>query len=177
MFQSKTCIGARSSTRHILIIACCSCTAFHWGTILQMWTARCRRAPWHSGFVAASRLGSPCTTKLYHSAINAWPSPSRACIAGHTLQPRTQRYQAQIASKRPNTISMAFSSRLTWLLAAAAMATAFLPAPASAEDFLVGGTTGWNLSYPIGWPEGKPFKVGDNLGTKTTLLIRFRLPV
>jgi len=68
---------------------------------------------------------------------------------------------------------MAFSSRLTWLLAAAAMATAFLPA----EDFLVGGTTGWNLSYPIGWPEGKPFKVGDNLGTKTTLLIRFRLPV
>ncbi|RLN34554.1 basic blue protein-like [Panicum miliaceum] len=43
------------------------------------------------------------------------------------------------------------------------MAAAFLPAPALAEIFLVGGTTGWNLSYPIGWPEGKTFKVGDSL--------------
>ncbi|CAN6181359.1 unnamed protein product, partial [Urochloa humidicola] len=25
------------------------------------------------------------------------------------------------------------------------------------------GITGWNLSYPIGWPEGKNFKVGDHL--------------
>jgi hypothetical protein len=63
---------------------------------------------------------------------------------------------------------MASSSWPVWLLAAAAMAAAtFLaPPPVAAEDYLVGGTTGWNLSYSIGWPEGKKFKVGDNLGTK-----------
>jgi hypothetical protein len=63
---------------------------------------------------------------------------------------------------------MASSSWPVWLLAAAAMAAAtFLaPPPVTAEDYLVGGTTGWNLSYSIGWPEGKKFKVGDNLGTK-----------
>ncbi|CAN6196963.1 unnamed protein product [Urochloa humidicola] len=56
------------------------------------------------------------------------------------------------------------SSRLVWLLVAAAVAAAaVLPAPTSADDYLVGGITGWNLSYPIGWPEGKNFKVGDHL--------------
>lgn len=60
---------------------------------------------------------------------------------------------------------------LVWLLAATAMAFIFLPAPASAENYQVGGATGWNLSYPIGWPEGKTFRVGDNLGTKVTAFV------
>ncbi|CAL5066926.1 unnamed protein product [Urochloa decumbens] len=55
-------------------------------------------------------------------------------------------------------------SRLVWLLVAVAMAAAAaLPSPASAEYILVGDATGWNLSYPVGWPEGKTFKVGDSL--------------
>ncbi|CAN6203110.1 unnamed protein product [Urochloa humidicola] len=49
-----------------------------------------------------------------------------------------------------------------WLLVAVAMAAA-AAAPASAEYFHVGGATGWNLSYSVGWPEDKTFKVGDNL--------------
>uniref|UniRef100_A0ACD5UPE2 Uncharacterized protein n=1 Tax=Avena sativa TaxID=4498 RepID=A0ACD5UPE2_AVESA len=55
------------------------------------------------------------------------------------------------------------ASQQVLLLAAAAIAVAFLLAPASADDFMVGDSAGWTLSYPATWTEGKTFVVGDSL--------------
>jgi hypothetical protein len=55
------------------------------------------------------------------------------------------------------------ASRQVLLLAAAAIAAAFLLASASAEVFTVGDTAGWTLKYPATWTEGKTFVVGDSL--------------
>jgi hypothetical protein len=52
------------------------------------------------------------------------------------------------------------------LAAATIVIVAFLPVLAFAVDHVVGGDVGWTLNYAIGWPEGKTFKVGDNLGTE-----------
>ncbi|XP_051212494.1 mavicyanin [Lolium perenne] len=55
------------------------------------------------------------------------------------------------------------ASRQVLLLAAAAIAAAFLLAPASAEVFTVGDAASWTLKYPATWTEGKTFVVGDSL--------------
>lgn len=64
---------------------------------------------------------------------------------------------------------MASRHRQVQLLAAAAIAVVFLPALASATDYVVGDKAGWTLNYTVGWPEGKTFKVNDNLGTEIEL--------
>ncbi|KAM0895927.1 hypothetical protein ACQ4PT_023574 [Festuca glaucescens] len=55
------------------------------------------------------------------------------------------------------------ASRQVLLFAAAAIAAAFLLAPASAEVFTVGDAAGWTLKYPATWTDGKTFVVGDSL--------------
>jgi hypothetical protein len=55
------------------------------------------------------------------------------------------------------------ASQQVLLLAAAAMAAAFLLTPASAEVFMVGDDAGWSLKYPATWTDGKTFAVGDSL--------------
>uniref|UniRef100_A0ACD5U4A9 Uncharacterized protein n=1 Tax=Avena sativa TaxID=4498 RepID=A0ACD5U4A9_AVESA len=55
------------------------------------------------------------------------------------------------------------ASRQVLLLAAAAIAAAFILAPASAEVFMVGDAAGWTLEYPATWTDGKTFVVGDSL--------------
>ncbi|KAM0846907.1 hypothetical protein ACQ4PT_055408 [Festuca glaucescens] len=55
------------------------------------------------------------------------------------------------------------ASRQVLLLAAAAIAAAFLLATASAEVFTVGDAAGWTLKYPSTWTDGKIFVVGDSL--------------
>ncbi|KAM0848566.1 hypothetical protein ACQ4PT_054313 [Festuca glaucescens] len=55
------------------------------------------------------------------------------------------------------------ASRQVLLLAAAAIAAAFLLAPASAEVFMVGDTAGWTLKYPATLTDSKNFVVGDSL--------------
>jgi hypothetical protein len=53
--------------------------------------------------------------------------------------------------------------RQVLLLAAAAIATAILLAPACAEVFTVSNAAGWTLKYPAVWTDGKAFVVGDSL--------------
>ncbi|KAG2640131.1 hypothetical protein PVAP13_2KG071816 [Panicum virgatum] len=56
------------------------------------------------------------------------------------------------------------ASRLVLLLAAAAVAVAFLPAPASAVAWMVGDDGGWRAKFnQTGWADGKTFRVGDTL--------------
>jgi hypothetical protein len=59
------------------------------------------------------------------------------------------------------------ASRLVLFLAAAAVvAAARLPAPASAVDWMVGDDEGWRAKFnTTGWADGKTFRVGDTLST------------
>ena len=56
-------------------------------------------------------------------------------------------------------------------MAVAAVAVAFLLAPASAEVFMVGDDAGWSLSYPATWTDGKTFVVGDSLSMLACTLL------
>ena len=58
------------------------------------------------------------------------------------------------------------ASRLVLLFAAAAVAFACLPAPASAVAWMVGDDGGWRARFnQTGWADGKTFRVGDTLST------------
>ncbi|CAL4944807.1 unnamed protein product [Urochloa decumbens] len=59
------------------------------------------------------------------------------------------------------------ASKKMLVLVAAALAVAFLPAPATATEHWVGDDNGWTLKFNYSaWAETKQFKVGDTLGTQ-----------